>query len=241
MARRPAPPAAAPSPAAAPPPPDDTHARLIQAGGLEFARKGFHEASVRAICRVAGANVSAVKYHFGSKEGLYRAVVDTGKGQLCDGVELTPMAEGEEPREALGRWMRWFLRMLLVGEANHPWLGEILAHEMIRPTVVLDEFVEHMAGPVRAELIRIVRRIAPAAIEAGTIERIASAIVGMCASHKHSRNILQRFGTPAPRSVEEIDALAELLTAFVVHGLRELPAPAPPVAPAKGRGKGAKR
>jgi hypothetical protein len=133
------------------------------------------------------------------------------------------MSAEEVPEEALGRWMRWFLRMLLLGEANHPWLGEILAHEMIRPTVVLDEFVEHMAGPVRAELVRIVRRIAPAASAPRTIELIASAIVGMCASHKHSRNILQRFGTPPPRSVEEIDALAELLCGFVVHGLRELP------------------
>jgi AcrR family transcriptional regulator len=224
MAPRPKSSAAAESRPAAPAPlPDDTHARLIQAGGLEFARKGFQEASVRAICRVAGANVSAVKYHFGSKEGLYRAVVDEGKGQLCGGVELQPMGEEEVAEEALGRWMRWFLRMLLLGEANHPWLGEILAHEMIRPTAVLDEFVEHMAGPVRAELVRIVWRIAPAASAPRTIELIASAIVGMCASHKHSKNILQRFGTPAPRSVEEIDALAELLCGFVVHGLRELP------------------
>ena len=37
-----------------------------------FCEKGYEGASVRDICVAVGANVSAIKYHFGGKEGLYR-------------------------------------------------------------------------------------------------------------------------------------------------------------------------
>lgn len=37
-----------------------------------FCEKGYEGTSVRDICKDAGANVSAIKYHFGGKENLYR-------------------------------------------------------------------------------------------------------------------------------------------------------------------------
>lgn len=198
---------------------DDTRERLMRAGGVEFGRRGFFDASVRAICANAGANVSAVKYHFGSKEGLYRAVVTAGREQMSGGVELPRMRDDEDPAFALERWMRWFLGMMLVTETDHPWFGEILSHEMIHPTVCLDEFVEHTAGPMRAEVIRIISRIVPEG--AGQIElgRLANALIGMCACQKHAKQMLTRFGSPPPRTQGEIDALASTLTRFAVQGL----------------------
>jgi AcrR family transcriptional regulator len=47
-------------------------ALLIQAK-KHFAQFGFEGASLREICKEAEANVSSVKYHFGDKEGLYKA------------------------------------------------------------------------------------------------------------------------------------------------------------------------
>ncbi|MBN2140661.1 MAG: CerR family C-terminal domain-containing protein [Desulfovibrionaceae bacterium] len=50
---------------------------LLSAAVRVFARKGFQEATVREICREAKANVAAVNYHFGGKEALYRAALET--------------------------------------------------------------------------------------------------------------------------------------------------------------------
>jgi AcrR family transcriptional regulator len=53
-----------------------TRGRLVQAARRIFAEKGFDAASVREITAAAAANLGAVNYHFGSKQGLYEAVLD---------------------------------------------------------------------------------------------------------------------------------------------------------------------
>lgn len=57
-------------------PPDPTPERLLAAAREIFAREGYDGASIRAITAAAGANLGAVTYHFGSKEGLYHAVLE---------------------------------------------------------------------------------------------------------------------------------------------------------------------
>lgn len=55
---------------------DKTKSALLRAAIFLGAREGFDNCSVRKIAQVADVNVSAVKYHFGSKEGLREATVD---------------------------------------------------------------------------------------------------------------------------------------------------------------------
>jgi AcrR family transcriptional regulator len=52
-----------------------TKQRLIEASEALFADKGFDRVSVRDITTKAEANVAAVNYHFGSREGLVAVVM----------------------------------------------------------------------------------------------------------------------------------------------------------------------
>lgn len=52
-----------------------TKQRLIEAAESLFADEGFEKVSVRDITNRAGANVAAVNYHFGSREGLVEIVM----------------------------------------------------------------------------------------------------------------------------------------------------------------------
>ncbi len=63
-----------PTPAATPAELDTKEAILTAAERL-FAAEGVTGASLRAITGEAGVNLAAVHYHFGSKEGLVRAVL----------------------------------------------------------------------------------------------------------------------------------------------------------------------
>src|SRR5437868_5125484 len=52
---------------------DPLDIRLIKAGIDLFGQHGFDSTSTRAIADAAGAQMSAITYHFGGKEGLYLA------------------------------------------------------------------------------------------------------------------------------------------------------------------------
>ena len=52
-----------------------TKDRILDAAEAQFARDGFHFASLRSITRAADVNLAAVNYHFGSKEALLEEVL----------------------------------------------------------------------------------------------------------------------------------------------------------------------
>ena len=55
----------------------DTKERFLAAGERLFARDGVHRVKVKDLNELAGQrNASALHYHFGSREGLLRAIVD---------------------------------------------------------------------------------------------------------------------------------------------------------------------
>jgi AcrR family transcriptional regulator len=70
---------------------EETRARILEAALELFAANGFDGASTRTIAERAGVNLPAIQYYFGSKEGLYRAVVEQFSQNLHAGV--APIAE----------------------------------------------------------------------------------------------------------------------------------------------------
>lgn len=54
---------------------DDTKQALIRSGIKLFGESGVKATSTRMLAEHSGANISAIAYHFGGKEGLYLAVI----------------------------------------------------------------------------------------------------------------------------------------------------------------------
>jgi AcrR family transcriptional regulator len=55
---------------------DNTRDRLIRAAAHLFAERGYEGTSVKELAQEAQVNVSLVSYHFGGKEGLFRACLE---------------------------------------------------------------------------------------------------------------------------------------------------------------------
>jgi len=54
---------------------EDTARRILLAAIEVFAEEGYEGATTRSLASRAGVNAPAIQYYFGSKEGLYRAVI----------------------------------------------------------------------------------------------------------------------------------------------------------------------
>lgn len=55
----------------------DKRAHIMNIAEEHFSRQGFEGTSIRALCKSAGVNVAMVNYYFGSKNGLFEALVES--------------------------------------------------------------------------------------------------------------------------------------------------------------------
>src|ERR1700754_2988491 len=67
-----------------------TRARLLEAAYREFSERGLAGARVDRIAAAARANKQAIYAYFGSKEGLFEAVLADRMSDLSDTVPFTP-------------------------------------------------------------------------------------------------------------------------------------------------------
>src|SRR5688572_3826426 len=86
--------------------PPDARQRLLDAAEIIFAEKGYDAASVREICTRANANVAAISYHFGDKEGLYAEVVKHAHDCSMPGNQMPTWPPGMPPEERLREFIR---------------------------------------------------------------------------------------------------------------------------------------
>ncbi|MDT8340587.1 MAG: TetR/AcrR family transcriptional regulator [Longimicrobiales bacterium] len=107
------------------PPPDDTAGQLIAAGRTLFAERGYDGTSVRALTTLAGANLGAVTYHFGSKEGLYHEVLRRAVAPLQARVEAALARKGGSVERLTGVVEAYFEHF-----SRHPELPRLLVQEV---------------------------------------------------------------------------------------------------------------
>ena len=103
----------------------DTRQALVAAGRELFAAHGYRGASIRAITTKAGANLGAVTYHFGSKEGLYGTVLASVMEPFRDHL-LDVAGEPGAPLERIERLVRAFFAYL----QEHPELPALIVQHL---------------------------------------------------------------------------------------------------------------
>ncbi|MDR1443228.1 MAG: TetR/AcrR family transcriptional regulator [Bifidobacteriaceae bacterium] len=108
-----------------------TRSLLLGAAAEEFAKHGLKGARVQAIVERAGVNERMVYHHFGSKDGLYRAVIDAERRALADSWQPTlERAVEMEPVEGL----RTALAALFDLIVERPQLMAVRLHEGLSET-----------------------------------------------------------------------------------------------------------
>ena len=130
--------------------------RLLHAAVRLFAERGFANTSVRQIAAAAQANVGAIAYYFGDKQGLYRAAFTEPMGQPQDDI-----VRFEGPELSLAQ----ALRGLYAGFVDPLKQGELVRQctrlhmrEMVEPTGLWTEEIDTGIRPYHLALVGVLCR-----------------------------------------------------------------------------------
>lgn len=202
--------------------PAETHKELLEAAGEVFAEVGFNNATVREICRRAGANIAAINYHFGDKETLYLEVLRYAKDKALAKypvlLDVAPDAPAEKRLEA---FILSFLRRIF-DEGETAWHGKLMSREMIDPTHALDPIVEERIRPMADHLRAIVAEILNLPPEDERVRHCAFSVVSQCVFYHHCGPVVERlFPDQSHDDPANIQKLAAHITEFSLAGMKK--------------------
>jgi AcrR family transcriptional regulator len=169
------------------------HDRLLTAALSSFACHGFDGVSLRTIADAAGFNVSMVSHHFGSKIGLWQAVVDAIALDFQD--TLLELKELNAPDQPLAIRLMGVLNLLLDRFAEQPGIIMFVTREISDPGERLDYLVEQLLRPSAEACVPLWRE----AMEAGLLWQVNPVtfhmgLFGSLAMILASRPIVARLG-----------------------------------------------
>ena len=132
--------------------PQDTKERIIRVATRLFAERGYDGASIRAIAREAGANLCAISYHFGGKEGLYQAVLSQNLDEMLTWTDLLEM---DDEIEALSVFLSRHFALI---RRRGPEMGTLLSREIASDGKRLSFVTGHYFKPMLESMENIVKR-----------------------------------------------------------------------------------
>jgi len=194
---------------------EQTRERLLNAAREEFSQHGFQGATVREICRRAEANVAAVNYHFGSKDGLFAEALNFAP---LKAMQLANVKADKDPEVRLRLFIRDFMLMLL-DETNGSLPCRIMARELADPTPALDKIVREAIAPLHEFLGKLLREIAGEKTGEAELHRCVYSILGQCLYYRHSHPVQQRLHPKLRYDQKEIAAIAQHIADFSVAGI----------------------
>ena len=110
--------------------------RILQAAERVFAGAGYAGATMAMIAELAGLPKANLHYYFGSKQDLYRTVLDrTLREWLAPADAIAPTAD---PRTALESYIRDKMRM----SAERPHASRVFANELLHGAQVLGDLLK---------------------------------------------------------------------------------------------------
>ncbi|WP_414691682.1 CerR family C-terminal domain-containing protein [Noviherbaspirillum sp.] len=176
--------------------------RLLHAALRQFAEKGFAKTSTRDIAQAADINIASIRYYFGDKAGLYRAVFTEPLGSARDDIALF-----DQPaftlRQSLESFFTSFISPLKQGDLVQLCM-RLHFRELLEPTGLWAEEIDNGIKPSHAALVRVLCRHLGVTKADDDMHRLAFSIAGLALQMFVARDVIQAI---RPRLVATPDAL----------------------------------
>lgn len=192
----------------------DARSRLVLAALRLFAEKGYEAATTREICDAAAANISAIRYYFGDKAGLYRVVFTEPMGETKCHTNIATYSD-LPLAEALGRFFTEFLDCLKMGEEIRL-VMKLHFREMIEPTGIWQQEIDTEIKPQHEALVAMLKEHLGLQRIDADLHRLAFAIVGMAVYFYVGQEVVTAISPQLLSTPKVIDVLAERLSGYAV-------------------------
>ena len=173
--------------------------RLIEAAIEQFGQHGMNAVGTRAIAQAAGVQMSAITYHFGSKEGLYLACTRHIVAQISGRVErVLAFAAADGPDSGDVSSARASVLAIMGGLATVMMRDEIaplarfVLREQMNPSPAFDIIYDGYMRRILDQLGRLLQRIAGGTLRTEELRVRSIALLGQAFVFRFGRAALMR-------------------------------------------------
>jgi TetR/AcrR family transcriptional regulator len=132
---------------------DTTKQNILNAATIEFAEHGFRGCSTRKIAVRAAVPQGLLRYYFGNKENLWKAVIEALFVNFHNA--MTPLSEKRDPEQRLDAAIRNFIQYT----AKHPEHAQLMQQEGKSPGPRLDWLVKTFVDPLSQNLDHLIQAV----------------------------------------------------------------------------------
>lgn len=131
----------------------ETRAKIINCAGRLIAQHGFEATTSKLICSTAQVNMAAVNYHFGSRDGLYLAVLKEAHTYLMNLDLLTELENSTvSVEEKISQLIDLYINSIL---RDNSWYVEVWARELLQPSSFFKEVFQGEIVPKLNTVLRL--------------------------------------------------------------------------------------
>jgi AcrR family transcriptional regulator len=199
----------------------DTRTALLDAAERLFAEKGFAVVGVREIVEQAGANLAAVKYHFGGKTALYEATVRRALERRDHADAWAVLEQRATSRSDAAHRLTLFIHVMLqrlMRPAGTDVACKLILREAAQPTELMSVVVDEFIRPYEQTLADAIRTLEPSLTDH---ERACAAqsVLGQLLHYRTYGPFLEIMGLGSMSDSTSIGNIAECIARFTLRGL----------------------
>lgn len=201
--------------------PELTRDKLIEAAGHVFAERGYRAATIREICRRAGANVASVNYTFGDKMGLYTEVLRYS----VRAAKTAAMSAALDANLSAEDTIRGVIRarlMSLCQETRPDWHIRLVMHEFSHPTSAMGRVVDEGMRPIYDRVRKAVGEVIGLPPDHETTRLSVNSIVGQILFYTFSWPVLSHLQPELKLTPPQLDRIADHIADFSLAYLKKV-------------------
>lgn len=195
-----------------------TRGNILDAAGQLIAAAGFADTTSKAIAAEAGVDLASINYHFGSRNGLYQAVLIEAHRRLVDLVDIQKATES--PLPATEKLRILIEHLVKTGGSAEGWHLTVLSAELLAPSAHIQVLLQSEIPKKMSLIMEILSEITGIPGGDPALLRCLISVVSPCL-------LLQIGRRAAPSPLQEVlrsprEVVVEHFYQFAIAGLTSI-------------------